>query len=127
VSITAMRALVAGLLGDAPVPVHQWLPGNTDDLPALVVGRPNVAEGDQAAIIATTVPVFALGRRSGDDDAQQELDRLADLLLARFWQPPRTEGVGMRLQSITAGVIEVAGLDIPAYTASLLCTSTYCS
>jgi hypothetical protein len=126
-SVTTMRTLVAGLLQGAPVPVHQWLPGNTDDLPALVVGRPNVAEGDQPAIIATTVPVFALGRRQGDDDAQRELDQLADLLLARFWQPPRTEGVGIRLQSITAGVIEVAGLDIPAYTASLLCTSTACT
>lgn len=122
-----MRALVYRLLADAPVPVHQYLPGSTDELPALVVGRPNVTEGDQPALIATTVPVFALGLRTGDDDAQQQLDQLADLLLARFWQPPRTEGVGIRLQSITAGVIEVAGLDIPAYTASLLCTSTQCS
>jgi hypothetical protein len=123
-----MRQLVAGLLDGAPVPVHRWLPASADELPALVVGRPNVAEGEQApAIIATIVPVFALGRRGGDDDAQRELDELADLLLARFWQPPRTEGVGIRLQSIVAGVIEVAGLDIPAYTASLLCTSTYCT
>jgi hypothetical protein len=121
-----MRQLVAGLLKGAPHPVHQWLPGNTDDLPAFVVGRPNVSEGDQPALMATTVPVFALGRRTGDDDAQAQLDLMADLLLVRFWQPPRTEGVGIRLQTITAGVIEVAGLDIPAYTASLLCTSTYC-
>ena len=121
-----MRTLVHGLLKGAPVPVHLYLPGTADDLPALVVGRPNVAEGDQPAIIATTVPVFALGRRLGDDDSQRQLDQLADLLLARFWQPPRTEGVGIRLLTITAGVIEVAGLDIPAYTASLLCTSTHC-
>ena len=121
-----MRTLVHGLLKDAPHPVHLYLPGNADDLPAFVVGRPNIAEGDQAALIGTTVPVFALGRRLGDDDSQRQLDLMGDLLLARFWTPPRTEGVGIRLQSITAGVIEVAGVDIPAYTASLLCTSTYC-
>lgn len=121
-----MRALVYRLMADAPAPVHLYLPGSADELPAYVVGRPNVAEGDQSAVMATTVPVFALGRRLGDDDAQRQLDQLADLLLTRFWHPPRTEGVGIRLQTITAGVIEVAGLDIPAYTASLLCTSTYC-
>lgn len=121
-----MRELVHGLLVGAPHPVRKYLPGTADEVPMFVVGRPNVGEGDQPALMVTTVPVFALGRRTGDDDAQRQLDHMADLLLTRFWQPPRTEGVGIRLVSITAGVIEVAGLDLPAYTASLLCTSTYC-
>lgn len=125
-AISVTRQLVHALLAGAPVPLHRWLPGNVDDLPAIVVGRPSLTEGTSAALASITVPVHALGRTVRDDEAQAELDSLADLLVARLWKPPQTEGVSLGLTSCTPGVIEIAGVDVPAYTATVAATTAYC-
>lgn len=126
-AVAPVRRLVWELLRGAPVPVSRYLPGSVDDLPSIVVGRPDgTLDPDTNALLALTVPVFALGRVERDDDAQAELDALGDLLLGRFWAPPPTEGVHLRLDDLTASTVEVAGITIPAYTAAVSARLAFC-
>lgn len=126
-AVGPIRRLLWEMLRDAPVAARRYLPGSVDDLPLLVVGRPDGStDSDSSALLALTVPVFALGRRESDDEAQEELDALGDLLLARFWAPPPAEGVHVRLDALVAGTVEVAGLTIPAYTATVSCRLSFC-
>jgi hypothetical protein len=126
-AIAPVRRLVWEMLRGSPVPVFRYLPGSADDLPSIVVGRPDgTTDPDTSALLALTVPVFALGRTERDDDAQAELDDLGDLLLGRFWAPPPTEGVHLRLDDLTAGTVEVGGVTVPAYTAAVSARLSFC-
>ena len=126
-AVAPVRRLVWEMLRDAPVPVFRYLPGSVDDLPSIVVGRPDgTVDSDVSALLALTVPVHALGRVDRDDDAQAELDALGDLLLGRFWAPPPMEGVHLRLDDLPASTIEVAGVTLPAYTAAVSARLSFC-
>lgn len=126
-AVVPVRRLIWEMLRDAPVPVFRYLPGSVDDLPSIVVGRPDgTTDSDVSALLALTVPVFALGRPDRDDDAQAELDALGDLLLGRFWSPPATEGVHLRLDDLSASTVEVGGVPLPSYTASVSARLSFC-
>lgn len=122
-----VRRLLAEMLEGAPVPVLRYLPGSADDLPSVVVGRPDGAtDAERSALLALTVPVYALGHRAGDEEAQEELDALGDLLLGRFWAPPPVEGHHVRLDTLEASTVDVGGLIVPAYTATVSVRLAFC-
>jgi len=109
-------------------PIFQYLPQSADDLPCVVVGRPDVDEGETRALLAITVPLYVLGRTSTarHDAAQAELDAVADQVLNLFWKPQQPSGYSLRLSRIRATVVPVAALEIPAYTAQISASTTYC-
>lgn len=116
-------------IGGEEVPTFRWLPLSPEELPCYVVGRPTIAEGSIPSLVETSVPVFALGRTTRDDDAQVELDDLAERLIGALWMPWRAmpDGVSLRLTALDPTVIEIAGTEVPAYTATVVADSTYCS
>lgn len=125
--IGTLRDVLYRMLDGAPVPVYRYLPGSADELPCLVVGRPDAGtDDDVAAVVQATCSVFALGRRDNDDDAQAELDRLGDYLLTTFWTPAPVEGLVVLLDDVTATQTEVAGLVIASYTAAVNAHFRYC-
>ena len=101
--IGTLRDVLYRLLAGAPQPVYKYLPGSADDLPCLVVGRPDAGtDDDVAGMVRATCNVFAFGRRDNDDDAQAELDSLGDYLLSTFWTPDPVEGLVVLLDDVTA-------------------------
>lgn len=126
-SISEARYVVHNLVdGGTALPVLRWLPGSADELPCYVVGRPDLTEGDQRAMQAITVPVYALGRTLRDDVAQAELDTMADTLVGLLWKPPQHPSMTLRLTRLRAITLTVAAVEIPAYTASVDITVVAC-
>lgn len=127
-AITTPRQLVYDIVNDLDTwPVWQWLPGDAEELPCYVVGRPDLGEGDQKALAEVRVPVYALGRTLRDDEAQAELDRAADALLTALWTPKSSDpSMSIRLTSLVASVIPIAALEYPAYSASVVVTVAFC-
>jgi len=126
--LAATRQRVFDLVnGSTELPVFRWLPGTTDDLPCFVIGRPDLDEQPNVrAMQQLTIPVYVLGRTLRDDDAQAQLDSLADELTDLLWKPPQEPGQSMRLTRLRATVVPVAGVDIPAYTATVIAATAPC-
>lgn len=125
--IAQTRAHVFDLVHAATeLPVYRWLPGSADELPCFVVGRPDLDEGSSRAMQDVTVPVYALGRTLRDEQAQSELDDMADLLVNLLWKPPQEPGSSLRLTRLRATVVTVAGVEVPAYTATALAAAQPC-
>lgn len=128
-AITTARQMVFEMASSAMSwPIFQFLPQSADDLPCIVVGRPDVDEGDERALLAISVPLYVLGRTSTarDDSAQAELDGVADQVLNAFWKPQQPTGFSLRLSRIRATVVPVAANEIPAYTALIALSTVYC-
>lgn len=126
--ISTIRQLVYGLVAQGPVPTYRWLPQEANEVPCYVVGRPEVTEGAQRAIVSVSVPVYVIGRTAAgrDDDTQSELDALADALLNLLWKPPQTESSSLRLTRMLPTVVPIAATDFPAYTATCVASTTFC-
>ena len=125
--IAATRAHVFDLVHAAvELPVYRWLPGSADELPCFVVGRPDLDEGAARALQQITLPVYALGRTLRDDDAQSELDDMADQLERLLWKPPQEPGQSLRMTRMRATVVTVATVEIPAYTCTVVAATAPC-
>lgn len=129
--LTTMREAIAGMVGSLSPswPTLLYLPGNVEQPPCFVVGRPRAYENAaQRALVQVDVPVYILGRTAStrDDDSQRELDAVADQLLTLMWKPPKTESLTMRLTAIDPTVVPIGSTDWPAYTATVVCTTTFC-
>lgn len=124
-AIALCRRLVHELI-DGPLATFAFLPGSLEELPCYVVGRPTVVEGTPRAIIEVSTPVFVCGRTLRDDEAQAELDRYADLIVTRLWQPPRNEGIALRLTRMDPVTVTVAGTEVPAYQATVVAELAAC-
>lgn len=108
-------------------PVLRWLPESPNELPCYVVGRPNLREEPtRRATQLVDVPVYALGRTLRDDDAQSELDAMADELEALLWKPPQEPGRTSRLTELRATVATVANVEIPAYSGTVATATAPC-
>ena len=126
-AITTPREAVYDIVaGGVDEHVYRWLPASADDVPCYVVGRPGTREGQSRAMLQSTVPVYALGRTLRDDEAQAELDAMGDRLHELLWKPPQSPGMSLRLERCDATVIQIAGVEIPAYTASVITAAAYC-
>jgi hypothetical protein len=126
-AVGLVRRVLAEMLRDAPVPVFRYLPASADFVPCLAVGRPALTvDADTSALAALTVPVYALGTTVGDDEAQEELDALGDLLVARYWSPPPVEGLRAHLTDLDPATVDVAGVTVPVYSASVSVRLAFC-
>lgn len=126
-AVGLVRRVLWEMLRDAPVPALRFLPASVDFVPCLAVGRPTVTvDGDTSALAAVSVPVYALGTTAGDDQAQEELDALGDLLLARYWSPPPAEGLRVHLTDLDPGTVDVAGVTVPVYSATVSVRLPFC-
>jgi hypothetical protein len=124
--VTNFRGIIFDLCGRMEWPVYRWLPGNAEELPCYVVGRPNVAEGAQRFMCEVVIPVYALGRTLRDDDAQSELDLAADSLLNLLWTIKSESGVNLRSTRLEASVLTIGSTDVPAYSLSVEGATTFC-
>lgn len=111
--------------GDA-APVRLWLPGNADQLPSYVVGRPDLDEGTPRSLQSISVPVYALGRTLRDDAAQAQLDGMADVIIDALWRPLQDAGQSYRLTRGRATVLTIAAVEVPAYTLTVVSSVQPC-
>jgi len=108
--IEQARDIIAGVLTHLDWPVQRFPPANPTHVPCVVVGRPLVEPGstDLAADFGVQVPIVVIGRTMADEDAQRELDTVADAVIDRL--------LASYPFTVTADVESVAGLIYPAYT-----------
>jgi len=121
--IGPMRAKVRDLLRtEGTLPVYGYLPDDPAHLPCYVVGRPDITESGQSAVMSLSVDVFVLGRRIADDDAQAELDGYGDEAFDIFGGTRGVkigDGQLLACRAVTAATVVVAGVDIPCYSLSV--------
>lgn len=126
-AVGLVRRVLWEMLRDAPVPALRYLPPSADYVPCFAVGRPRLTvDPDTSALASLSIPVYALGSTVGDDQAQEELDELGDLLLGRYWSPPPTEGLRAHLTDLDPETVDVAGVTIPVYTATVAVRLAFC-
>lgn len=106
-------------------PTYLYLPQSVDQLPCYVVQRPSLDEGPQAAIAHVEVEVYGLGRTIRDDDAQTELDWLADGLVLRLWNVDSSPHT-LKLTSIRAETAFVSNVEVPAYIGTVEVSAFLC-
>jgi hypothetical protein len=119
--LTEFRRAVFDALGSASVPVYGWLPDDPAHLPCLVVGRPAVRESGTPGVSTLELGVTLLGRRVVDDDAQEQLDALGDELLKVLGgtKNRKVDGRYLRCTTLDPATATVAGVEIPAYVATV--------
>ena len=133
--IADARAVVTVLLADTfgrSYPVYGWLPADTAELPAIVVGRPTLNPDDSlATAVAYTFPILVIGRRIVDDDSQAELDRTTDEVLAALKAFVGGLVLGplhrATVSSVEPDVVSIAGDEYPAYRVVVSATSVLCT
>ena len=119
--IVEFRRAVLDALGATSVPVYGYLPDDVAHLPCHVVGRPAIRESGRPALLTLELGVTLLGRRVSDRDAQEELDALADELVKALGgtRSRELDGLHLRMTALDPGTATVAGVDIPAYVATV--------
>jgi hypothetical protein len=119
--IVEFRRAVSDALGATSIPVYGYLPDDVAHLPCHVVGRPLLRESGSAAVLTLELGVTLLGRRISDRDAQEELDALADELVKALGgtRSRDVNGLHLRMTALDPGTATVAGVDIPAYVATV--------
>lgn len=116
--IVGFRRVVYDLLREkTSIPVYRYLPDDVAHLPCHVVGRPALREGLTPAVGTLELTVNLVGRRLNDDDAQAELDALADELVAALGgtRNVQVDGSYLRATSVDPATVTVAGQEYPCY------------
>ena len=127
--ITVVRQLLFDRVSEATtVPVLLYIPGEANECPAFVIGRPDVDEGDSRAVASVTTPIHIIGRTaaSRDDDTQRELDLLADLLVNTLWKARQEQMISLRLTRMRATVTPIGNVEYPSYTATTVASTAPC-
>jgi hypothetical protein len=127
--IVQHRSVVADLLERHRPPeleVHPFVPLDLNAYPCWVVGRPSGTESLDAPGKAfdSSVPVYACGRQQSDD-AQDELDKSADLLLEVFGGAGQRSHAGLMLAVTDYDAITLAvgsAAQVPAYVLTVSAT-----
>lgn len=109
--IREIRASLAKGLAGLNVTVWTFLPDDLNEIPCVVVRQPTMQPDVQ--LYAATVPVIVVGRRLNDEDAQIELDDLADAVVAAI------RGPDVAVTTIEPGTVTVAELIHPAYSVTV--------
>lgn len=103
------------------VPIHRLLPADVADVPAVVVGRPGIEYDGRVEV--TSITVYVMGRTLADDDAQDELDELADTVLDALlgWNED------FEISTVTPGLVAVGqGSSFPDYEVTLTYRAPLC-
>lgn len=130
--ITSTRSAIADVLRTRfpAVPVLGDLPDDLAEVPAIVVGRPTVSEGDSEALLDLQTPVWLIGRRIEGTGSDSELDALADSVLETFGGTRGVRLVPSRLvlyvSSVVGRTVNVGALTYSAYEVSVETTVTTC-
>lgn len=108
--IREARQVVLGKLTGLPWPVYPYIPEDVNEIPCVVVGRPSIDQllDFQPGDFTTEIPVMVLGSRINDQDAQDQMDLVGDIVIARFYATHQFQ--------VTSTLEMVAGLTYPAYT-----------
>jgi hypothetical protein len=103
--------------------LRRWLPEDVTELPCAVVGRPTaVRSREAAAIFDLLTPVYVIGRRLNDDDAQAELDIYTDLVFGRLTQP--ISGLAGRTElRLDPSTVQIAEQTYPDYIITVTTSS----
>jgi hypothetical protein len=125
----SFRRLVVDVVSErCTPPVYPYLPDDIAHVPVLVVGRPSARESGIPAVMILELDVTLLGRRIADDDAQAELDAYGDELWFALGGT-RGRKVGdshLACRLVTPGTVLVAGLEHPAYIATVSTDALSC-
>lgn len=120
--IVPFRSTVRDLLrARGSIPAYGFLPDDVSHLPCHVVGRPSVVESGTPAVMTLTLDVTLLGRLISDEDSQAELDALADQLFEILGgtRLVRVDNSAIRCSAVLPGTVFVAGVEYPAYMATV--------
>jgi hypothetical protein len=128
--ITEFRDAVAHHLAGSPWPVHRFLPDDVDALPCIAVPRPRLLPS-QSLTVGELI-VIVVGSRLNSDDAEDELDVVADKVVARFGglgKSVRLENPlinRLLLTDVSPTHTLIAGMSYPVYTLTIEATFTLC-
>lgn len=129
--ITELRTEVAALLRDAGLGVDVWefVPGEVAAYPCLVVGRANAFPSDVSGVVFNiNCDVHVCGTPQSDD-AQEQLDKLADQtwLTLGGTRVRRAGAVRLIVTGVAHEVIAIGGdTQIPAYSITVENSTTTC-
>ena len=129
--LTDMRTAVTDLLESQGLPfeIYGFVPADVAMYPCIVVGRPDARESVEArSVFDVDCDVYVCGRAQSDD-AQEELDKVADAVWPIFGgtRQRRSGDLVLTCTAITASVIDVAGTtNVPAYVLSITSALTTC-
>jgi hypothetical protein len=122
VFVVPFRRMVTTLVREKTgLPTYGYLPDDVAHLPCHVIGRPSMREFDTKGVMTLTLDVTLLGRRISDEDSQMELDVLADQLFIALGgtRSVKVDDSHLRCELMLPGTVIVAGLECPAYIASV--------
>ena len=120
--IVPFRRVVAALVRERTgLATYSYLPDDVAHLPCHVIGRPSMREFDTKGVMTMTLDVTLLGRRISDEDSQMELDVLADQLFVALGgtRNVKVDQGHLRCGLMLPGTVLVAGVEYPAYIASV--------
>ena len=120
--LVGFRRAVYDLLREkTSIPVFRYLPDDVAHLPCHVVGRVGLRPAGTPAVGVLELTVNLVGRRISDDDAQAELDALADELIAALGGTRQVvvDGGALWATGVDPGTVVVAGQEFPAYLATV--------
>jgi hypothetical protein len=118
--IADTRAMVYKLFEGLAWPTYLYFPEDATLLPCVVLGRPTIDQSEdyQPSDFTTRLPVYVLGRRMADDDAQSELDEIADEVIERV--------IPYHQFDVIPAVETIAGQSYPAYTVTVIVALRLC-
>lgn len=114
-----------GLTLEDGTEVEVWdrVPDDVTSLPCVVVGLPSASPSSQGngVVFDRSLTLYVVGRRVHAGDPEQELTTLTDMLVAGIGgtRNKRHAALHFTVQSITARVLPVAGVDHDAYAITL--------
>jgi hypothetical protein len=126
--IASSRDQVAGHVSTVGLATYTYLPDDVAHLPCLVVGRPSIRESFTSGVMGVELDVTLLGRRISDEDSQAELDAYADQLFDVLGGTRNVsiDGAFYRCTLFVPGTVLVAGLEYPAYIATVTTETVTC-
>ncbi len=127
--IVEFRDAVRGLLEtQSVVPVVEFVPDDVANVPCVIVGRPDVSEGDTATLFDLDLDLWVIGNRNVVGGTGRQLDEMADAILATFGGTRSTSfnGVPLQATSVSARTVDIAKYTYPCYNITIETTTHNC-